>query len=59
VEIKVGDIYIRHSDGQICRVKWIGHATAVLESEDGSRLRLIDIFDLEKTYTKKRPKFPQ
>jgi len=40
-------------------VKWIGHATAVLESEDGSRLRLIDIFDLEKTYTKKQPKFPQ
>jgi len=59
VEIKVGDIYIRHSDEQICRVEWIGHGAAVLESEDRSRLRLIDIFDLERAYTKKQPKFPQ
>jgi hypothetical protein len=40
-------------------VKWIGHTTAVLESEDGTRLRLIDIFGLEKAYTKKEPKSPQ
>ena len=59
METKVRDVYIRHSDGQICRVKWAGHTTVVLESEDGSRMRLIDIFDLEKAYTKKEPNSPQ
>jgi len=52
VEIKVGDIYVRHSDGEICRVKWIDRTTVVLESEDGPRLRLTDIFGLEKAYSK-------
>jgi hypothetical protein len=56
VEIKVGDIYIRHLDGQICRVKWIDHKTVVLESEDGSRLRLTSIFALEKAYRKRESK---
>jgi L-ascorbate metabolism protein UlaG (beta-lactamase superfamily) len=56
VEVKVGDIYIRHSDGKICRVKWIGHTTVVLESEDGTRVRLTDIFDLEKGYSKRESK---
>ena len=53
MEIKVGDIYIRHSDGQICRVKWADHTTVVLESEDGSHLRLTNIFGLEKAYSKR------
>jgi len=56
VEVKVGDTYIRHSDGRIYRVKWIGDITAVLESEDGILLRLTDIFDLEKAYSKKESK---
>ena len=56
MEIKVGDIYIRNSDGQICRVKWADHTTVVLESEDGSHLRLTNIFGLEKAYSKKKSK---
>ena len=55
MEVKVGDIYIRHSDGKICKVKWIGRTTVVLESEDGTRVRLTDIFDLEKAYSKREP----
>jgi hypothetical protein len=56
VEIRVGDIYIRNSDGQICRVKWADRATVVLESEDGSHLRLTNIFGLEKAYSKRESK---
>ena len=54
MEVKVGDIYVRHSDRKICKVKWIGRTTVVLESEDGTRVRLTDIFDLEKAYTKRK-----
>ena len=54
--MKVGDIYIRQSDGQICRVKWTDRTTVVLESEDGRRLRLTDIFGLEKAYNKRESK---
>ena len=50
MELKVGDIYTCHSDGRICRVKWIDRTTVVLESEDGTRLRLTDIFGLERRY---------
>ena len=53
MEIKVGDIYIRHSDGQIFKVKWIDRTTVVLESEDGIHLRLTNIFGLEKAYSKR------
>ena len=56
VEVKVGDIYIRHSDGKSYRVKRIDNKMIVLESlelEDGSRLRLTDIFGLEKAYSKR------
>ncbi len=56
MEIKVGDIYIRHSDGQICRVKWADRTTVVLESEDESRLRLTTIYGLEKAYSKEKSK---
>jgi hypothetical protein len=56
VEVKVGDIYTRRSDGQTCRVKWIDHTTVVLESEDGSRLRLTDIFGLKEAYSKRESK---
>jgi hypothetical protein len=56
LKLKVGDIYIRNSDGKVCRVKWIDRTTVVLESEDGSRLRLTDIFGLEKAYSKRESK---
>jgi hypothetical protein len=56
VEVKVGDIYIRHSDGKSYRVKRIDHKMVVLELEDGTRLSLTDIFALEKAYRKKESK---
>jgi hypothetical protein len=56
LKVKVGDIYIHNSDGKVCRVKWIDCTTVVLESEDGSRLRLADIFGLEKAYSKRESK---
>jgi hypothetical protein len=56
VEVKVGDIYIRHKDGKTCRVKRIDHTMVVLELyEDKTRLSLTDIFGLEKAYSKKEP----
>jgi len=59
VEVKVGDIYIRHSDRGIWRVKKIDNIMVVLESEDGTRLTLADIFGLGKGYSKKEPTSPQ
>jgi hypothetical protein len=56
VEVKVGDIYIRHSDGKSYRVKRIDHIRVVLELEDETRLSLTDIFGLEKAYSKKESK---
>ncbi len=55
MDVKVGDIYIRRSDGKICRVKRIDHKKVVLESQDGTWLTLADIFGLEKAYSKKEP----
>ncbi len=51
MEIKVGDIYIRHLDAKMYRVKWIDHRTVVLEN--GNHLRLAKIFDLENGYSKR------
>ena len=59
VEVKVGDIFIRHSDRRIWRVKKINNTMVVLESEDETRLTLADIFGLEKAYSKKEPNPPQ
>ncbi len=53
MEVKVGDLYIRHSDRQICKVKRIDHKMVVLELEDEARLVLTDIFGLEKAYSKR------
>jgi len=55
MEVKVGDIYIRHSDEKVYRVKRIDNKMIVLELEDGSLLSLTDIFALERAYTKKEP----
>ncbi len=51
--VKIGDTYIRQSDGKIYRIKKIDNTMIVLESEDGSRLTLTDIFGLERAYRKK------
>ncbi|MBP1696050.1 MAG: hypothetical protein H6Q41_1238 [Deltaproteobacteria bacterium] len=56
MEVKVGDIFIRHSDGKSYRVKRIDHKMVVLELEDGTRLSLTDIFSLEKAYRKRESK---
>jgi hypothetical protein len=54
MDVKVGEIYIRRSDGKVCKVKKVEHKRVVLESEDG-KLLLADIFGLEKAYRKKEP----
>ena len=59
MEVKVGDVYIRHSDGKSYRVKRIDHKMVVLELEDGTRLSLTDIFALEQAYSKRESKPPQ
>ena len=53
MEIKPGDIYIRRSNGSFYRVKMIDDKKIVLESEDGSRLSIIDIRGLEREYGRK------
>jgi hypothetical protein len=53
MDVKIGDIYIRHSDGKIYRVKKIDNKMIVLELEDGGRQTIIDIFGLERAYRKK------
>ena len=55
MDVKVGDVYVRNSDGKIYRVKKIDNKMIVLELEDPTQLALTDIFGLEKTYTKKEP----
>ena len=56
MKVEVGDIYIRNSDGKVCKAKWIDHKTIVLESEDGDWIALAEIFGLEKAYSKKESK---
>ncbi len=53
MEIKVGDIYTRHSDGKSYRVKRIDYKMVVLESVDEIRLSLTDVFALQKAYSKR------
>jgi hypothetical protein len=59
MDITVGDTYIRHSDEKLWRVKNIDNKKVVLESLDGARLTMTDIFGLEKGYRKKEPKAAQ
>jgi hypothetical protein len=56
VEIRIGDYYIRNSDGKVCKVKAIDHRKIVLESEDGAWLTITDNRGLEKAYKKKESK---
>jgi len=53
VEIKVGDIYVRHSDGKSYKVKRVDYKMVVLESVDEIRLSLTDVFALQKAYSKR------
>ena len=55
VKINVGDIYIRHSDERVYRVKNIDNKMVVLETENGQP-SLTNIFGLEKGYSKKESK---
>ena len=54
--MKIGDVYIRHSDGRICKVKAFYNLKVVLESEDGTWLTITDDRGLEKAYKKKESK---
>ena len=53
MDVNIGDFYIRNSDGKVYRVKRIDHKKIVLESDAKGRYTLVDIFVLEKAYTKK------
>ena len=59
MDAKVGDTYIRHSDGKICRVKKIDDIKVVLESQDGTWVSLTDVYGLEKSYTRRESKTAQ
>ena len=56
MEIRIGDFYIRNSDGKVCKIKAIFHRKIVLESEDGTWLTITDDRGLEKAYKKKESK---
>ncbi len=56
MDLKLGDVYIRNSDGKIYRVKTIDNTMVVLESmDDANQHTLTDIFGIEKAYTKREP----
>ena len=56
MDIKVGDVYVRHSDKKSYRVKSIDNIMVVLEAVDGSGLSLADIFGIKKAYSRTDPK---
>ena len=55
MDVKIGDIYIRESDGKICKVKKIDNTMVVLELENEGKQALTDVFGLERGYTKQEP----
>ena len=55
MDVKIGDIYIRESDGKVCKVKKIDNNMIVLGFEEEGKQGLTDIFGLEKGYTKQKP----
>jgi len=56
MEVKVGDIYIRHSNERVYQVKKIDNKMVVLQLMNEKQLCLTNIFALEKGYTKVNPK---
>ena len=59
MEIKLGDIYTRHSNRAVYRVKMIDGRQVVLESEDGRLLSMTDIYGLANAYTRRESKVAQ
>ena len=55
MDVKIGDVYIRNSDGKVYRVKMIDNKKIVLQSDEEGKRTLTDVFGLEKAYTKKEP----
>ncbi len=54
MDVKIGDLYIRNSNGKTYVVKKIDNTMVVLQSlEDEGRLAISDIFSLQKGYKKK------
>ena len=53
MEIKIGDVYINNSDGQVFRGRWFDHKSVVLETKAG-HLRLTTFYGLEKVYSKEK-----
>ena len=56
MDVKVGDIYIRNLDKRVYTVKKIDNKMVVLQVMNERQLCLINIFGLEKGYTKIKPK---
>ncbi len=52
MDVKVGDIYIRNLDKRVYKVKKIDNKMVVLQLMNERQLCLINIFGLEKGYTK-------
>jgi hypothetical protein len=52
MEVEVGDIYIRHSNKRVYKVKKVDNKMVVLQLMNERQLCLINIFGLEKGYTK-------
>ena len=59
MEIKLGEIYTRRSDGGVYRVKMIDGRQVVLESEDKNLISITDIRGLQKAYSRKESPTPQ
>ena len=56
MDVKLGDIYIRNLDKRVYKVKKIDNKMVVLQLMNERQLCLINIFGLEKGYTKLKPK---
>ena len=56
MEVKVGDVYIRHSNERVYKVKKIDNKMVVLQLMNEKQLCLTNIFALGKGYTKVKPK---
>ncbi len=55
IDVKIGDIYVRNADGKVYRVKKIDEKKIVLESDRKDTQIFLDMFVLERAYTKKEP----
>jgi len=51
MDIKVGDVYVRHSDDRVWTVKKVDGNKVLLESPD-KKLTMTDVYGLAKSYSK-------